>query len=231
MNVQGFLILSTLLGVSIYDFYILKKSKVKITSCLSSSLITFVVNFFVMAIAVVISDSIFGKDSFIGIPLAIISILGLSYFRFKGREIVGGKVKKEKEKEKKEKKLSEREQQLEAIDGVSVWGYVIATLTTVYILFTINSGSLFSGGGESFVIRLVDPLLIAGLAFWISKKKTFIPCLLLTIVFIGGKLMFFIPLYEAGYKGGGGIGLTVIISYFLIKGTFASFKYNLKKSN
>ena len=228
MNAQGFLILSTLLGVSIYDFYILKKSKVKITSCLSSSLITFVVNFFVMAIAVVISDSIFGEDSIIGIPLAIISILGLSYFRFKGREIVGGKVKKEKEK--KEKKLSEREQQLEAIDGVSVWGYVIAVLTTVYILFTINSGSLFTGGGESFIIRLVDPLLIAGLAFWISKKKTFIPCLLLTIVFIGGKLMMLIPLYEAGYKGGGGIGLTVIISYFLIKGTYASFKYNLKKS-
>ena len=228
MNAQGFLILSTLFGVSIYDFYILKKSKVKITSCLSSSLITFVVNFFVMAIAVVISDSIFGKDSIIGIPLAIISILGLSYFRFKGREIVGGKVKKEKEK--KEKKLSEREQQLEAIDGVSVWGYVIAVLTTVYILFTVNSGSLFTGGGESFIIRLVDPLLIAGLAFWISKKKTFIPCLLLTIVFIGGKLMMFIPLYEAGYKGGGGIGLTVIISYFLIKGTYASFKYNLKKS-
>ena len=80
MNAQGFLILSTLFGVSIYDFYILKKSKVKITSCLSSSLITFVVNFLVMVIAVVISDSIFGKDSIIGIPLAIISIFRIILF-------------------------------------------------------------------------------------------------------------------------------------------------------
>ena len=130
MNAQGFLILITLFGVSIYDFYLLKKSKVKLTSCLSSSLITFVVNFFVMAIAVVISDSIFGEDSPIAIPLAIISILGLSYFRFKGREIVGGKVKKEKEKEKK---LSEKEKTLNSIDEMSTWGYVIAVLTTIYI--------------------------------------------------------------------------------------------------
>ena len=226
MNAQGFLILITLFGVSIYDFYLLKKSKVKLTSCLSSSLITFVVNFFVMAIAVVISDSIFGDDSPITIPLAIISILGLSYFRFKGREIVGGKVKKEKEKEKK---LSEKEKTLNSIDEMSTWGYVIAVLTTIYILFTINTGSLFTGGGENFIIRLIDPLLIAGIAFWISKKKTFLPCLLLTVVFIVGKLMMFIPLIQAGYTGGGGMGLTIIISYFLIKGTFASYKYNFSK--
>ena len=71
---------------------------------------------------------------------------------------------------------------INSIDEMSTWGYAIAVLTTIYILFTINTGSLFTGGGENFIIRLIDPLLIAGIAFWISKKKTFLPCLLLTVV-------------------------------------------------
>ena len=39
----------------------------------------------------------------------------------------------------------------------------------------------------------------------------------------------FVPAYAAGGFGGGGIGMTVVISYFMIKGVFAAYKYNYSK--
>ena len=50
----------------------------------------------------------------------------------------------------------------------------------------------------------------------------------MALLFIIGKLMFFIPLYEAGY-GGGGIGLSLIFSFFMARGAYAAFLYNFKK--
>ena len=47
----------------------------------------------------------------------------------------------------------------------------------------------------------------------------------MTLLFIIGKLMFFIPLYEAGYSGGAGLGMTAIFGFV----TYAAFRYNFNK--
>ncbi len=219
---EAYLFLATLFGVSAYDFYLLKKSKVKISSCLWSSFITLLINFFILAFSVGFGTVLFGDESILPVIFGVLITLAISYFRFRGREVSGGKIKKQVVKEKK---LSKKEKLREDVENVSTWGYVVAVLTTIFILFTINVGSPFTGGGEHFIFRLIDPIIIAGLAYWVSRKKTFVPCLLLTVVFIGGKLAMFIPLIQAGYTGGAGIGLSVIISYYLIKGTFSAYQY------
>ena len=98
MNATGFLMLVTLFGISAYDFYILNKSKVIFKSCLSSALITLLVNFFVIAIGFGIGSAIFGEGH-LSTAVGFIGAAAISYFRFKGREIHKGKVKEKKVKE------------------------------------------------------------------------------------------------------------------------------------
>ena len=50
----------------------------------------------------------------------------------------------------------------------------------------------------------------------------------MTYLFIVGKLMMIVPAYAAGDSGGAGIGMSVIISYFMIKGVISAYKYNFK---
>ena len=53
----------------------------------------------------------------------------------------------------------------------------------------------------------------------------------MTSFFIIGKFIMLIPIISASsiYPGGGGIGLSVVISYFMIKGTISAYKYNSNK--
>ena len=224
MNATGFLMLVTLFGISAYDFYILNKSKVIFKSCLSSALITLFVNFFVMAIGIMIGSAIFG-DGHLSTAVAFIGVVAISYFRFKGREIHKGKVKEKKEKEEK---LTPKQKQKQHIGEAAYAGYFVAIVTTIYIFFTMESGGIGSTG-DPFYFRLVDPIIIGGLAYWTDKKLSFYSAISMTLLFIIGKLMFFIPLYEAGYSGGAGLGMTAIFGFVMVRGTYAAFRYNFNK--
>ena len=210
----------TVFGVSIYDFYILKKSKVKTISCLSSAGITLVVNFIIFIVGMLIGSAIFGDNNEYWVIISLILVAGISYFRFKGREISKGKVKEFKAK--KEKKLSPKEQQIDAIRNAGGLGFfvVAATVLLLFYLKTDNSADYY--------FRFLDPILIGVLAFWTYNKLSFWGCLLMTSLFIIGKLMMIVPAYAAGGSGSAGIGMTAIISYFMIKGVIAAYKYNFK---
>ena len=101
MSSSGIIITVILIGISIYDFNILKKSKLKITKCVSSALITLVFNLVLLGIGALIGSAIFGSNNDYWIVISLILISGISYFRFKGREISRGKIKAEKSKKKK----------------------------------------------------------------------------------------------------------------------------------
>ncbi len=100
MSSSGIIITAILIGISIYDFNILKKSKLKITKCVSSALITLVFNLVLLGIGALIGSAIFGSNNDYWIIISLILISGISYFRFKGREISKGKIKTEKSKKK-----------------------------------------------------------------------------------------------------------------------------------
>ena len=220
MNAAGFIMILTVLGVSIYDFYILKKSKAKTTSCLSSAGITLVVNFIIFIVGMLIGSAIFGDNNEYWIIISLIFVAGISYFRFKGREISKGKVKEVKAK--KEKKLAPRDQQAEEIRNAAGLGFFVVAATTLLLFYLKTDNS------ADYYISFLDPILIGVLAFWTYKKLSFWGCLLLTSLFIVGKLMMIVPAYAAGGSGSAGIGMTVIISYFMIKGVISAYKYNFK---
>ena len=216
MNATGFLMLVTLFGISAYDFYILKKSKVIFKSCLSSALITLLVNF--------LGSAIFG-DGHLSTAVAFIGVVAISYFRFKGREIHKGKVKDKKEKEEK---LTPKQKQKQHIEEAAYTGYFAAIVTTIYIFFTMKSGGI-TFDETPFYFRLVDPVIIGGLAYWTYKKLSFYSAISMTLLFTIGKLMLFIPIYEAGYSGGSGLAFSAIFIFLMVRGTYAAFRYNFNK--
>lgn len=54
MNSSAIILFIVIIAISIYDFYILNKSKVKITSCLSSSIITLFFNLILLTIGLLL---------------------------------------------------------------------------------------------------------------------------------------------------------------------------------
>jgi hypothetical protein len=107
MNISILISTLTILSVSIYDFYILKKSKVKTMSCVSSAITTLVISQIIYLIGLVIGSVIFGNDNNYYIIISVPLVLGIYYFRFKGREVTKGKVKVEQSKELKKKETYE----------------------------------------------------------------------------------------------------------------------------
>ena len=221
MNLAGLIMILTVMGVSVYDFYILKKSKVKTASCLSSAGITLIVNFVIFIVGMLIGSAIFGDNNEYWVIISLILVGGISYFRFKGREISKGKVKEAKVK--KEKKLSPKDKQIETIKMSAGFGFLVVVVTSLLLFYLKTDNS------SDYYLRFLDPILIGLLAYWTYKKLSFWGCLLMTSLFIIGKLIMFVPAYAAGGFGGGGIGMTVVISYFMIKGVFAAYKYNYSK--
>jgi hypothetical protein len=221
MNLAGLIMILTVMGVSVYDFYILRKSKVKTTSCLSSAGITLIVNFIIFIVGMLIGSAIFGDNSEYWVIISLVLVGGVSYFRFKGREISKGKFKESKIK--KEKKLSPKDKQIETIKMSAGFGFLVVVVTSLLLFYLKTDNS------SDYYLRFLDPILIGLLAYWTYKKLSFWGCLLMTSLFIIGKLIMFVPAYAAGGFGGGGIGMTVVISYFMIKGVFAAYKYNYSK--
>jgi hypothetical protein len=107
MNYIGDILIITIICISLYDFYVLKKSKVKTLSCLSSLAITLVANLVIIFIGLLIGSAIFGNDNNNWIFISLISVIGISYFRFRGREIIKGKVKEKTPEKVKKRSLKE----------------------------------------------------------------------------------------------------------------------------
>ena len=221
MNLAGLIMILTVIGVSVYDFYILKKSKVKTTSCLSSAGITLIVNFVIFIVGMLIGSAIFGDNNEYWVIISLVLVGGVSYFRFKGREISKGKVKEAKVK--KEKKISPKEKQVETIKMSAGFGFLVVVVTSLLLFYLKTDNSM------DYYFRFLDPVLIGLFALWAYKKLSFWGSLLMTTMFIIGKLFMIIPVYASGGSGSSGIGMTVVISYFMIKGVIAAYKYNYSK--
>jgi phosphatidylglycerophosphate synthase len=218
MTTTGLVMVLTLLAVPIYDFYILKKFKVKTTSCLHSAGITLALNFVIFVIGMLIGLAIFGNNNDYWVIVSLILVIGISYFRFKGREISKGEVKITKIK--KEKILSPKDQRVGAIRSAASMGFFVVVVTA-FLLFYLKTDN-----SADYYLRFIDPILIGLFALWTYKKLSFWGCLIMTTLFIIGKLIMFVPAYVAGGLGGAGIGMTAVISYIMIKGVLAAYRYN-----
>lgn len=125
---------------------------------------------------------------------------------------------------KQVKKITEKEKLKQQIENAASFGFMV-TLVTFGLLFYLKTDN-----SAEYYFSFLDPILIGSLAFWTYKKLSFWGCLLMTIIFIIGKLIYIVPVYSAGGSGSAGIGMTVVISYFMIKGVIASYKLkNMKK--
>jgi len=107
MNLPALILFISVFGVTFYDFYLLKRSKVELSSCFSSAGITLVFSLIVFLIGALIGFAIFGDDNEYWTIVSLVLVYGIFYFRFKGREIKKGKIKVEKPKKVKKRSLKE----------------------------------------------------------------------------------------------------------------------------
>jgi len=222
MNLAALILVTLLGGISIYDFYDLKKSKVRTLTCLSSAGITLVVNAVLFIIGLLIGSAIFGEDNDIYLIVSVILVAGVSFFRFIGRDL--NKLKKDDiKKVKKDKKVNTKNKLADDIRGTGKMGGVLLVLTVLLIFWIKKDNS------AEYYLLFIDPLIIGALAYWTYKKLSFWSCLAMTTIFILGKLIYFLPTYVSGATGFGGIGVAGIISFYLIKGTISAYKYNYNK--
>ena len=221
MNLAALILVTLLGGISIYDFYVLKKAKVKTLTCLSSAGITLVVNVVLFIIGLMIGSAIFGEDNDVYLIVSVILVAGVSYFRFIGREI---KVVKKKTKTVKDKK-SIKDKLKDDIVNAAAFGGLVAAVTFGLLFYLKQDNSI------EYYMRFTDPILIGAMAYWTNKKLSFWSCLAMTSFFIIGKFIMLVPIMSESsiYPGGGGMGLAVVISYFMIKGTYSAYKYNSNK--
>ena len=219
MNTSLKIELFVLTLVFIVNFYFLYKSKVKILTCIWDSI---VICFYTLIISL-ISGALLKYIFDIPYPMPVIlgSIFGIIffYFKLKGTKIIKGKIKKEKVA--KEKPKSEKEELKEKIGEAAMGAYFVAVVTFGWTYFAMKEGLLLS---------IIDPIIISLLGYWIYSRYSFYATAIMTTYFIVGKLMFMIPMYEAGYSGGAGIGGFVIFGYLFIRGTYAAFLYNFDKT-
>ena len=221
MSSTGVILFIALIVISIYDFYILKKAKAKITSCLSSSIITLLFNLILISIGLLLGSLMFGDKNDYWMIISLILIISISYFRFQGRKI---NTNKQSEKITKIKKLTPREKQKNEIEQAAGVGGAASLLYFIYLFFIKKDNSF------DYYLLFLDPILLGILSYWTYKKLSFIGCLLMTCFFIIGKLVLLIPIYQSGSSvGGGGLGMTIIFGYYLIKGSISAYEYNYQK--
>ena len=97
MDFTGYTILISVLLISIYDFYTLRKMKVTISKCFTGSLITLILSFFGTSfLSVLISmpfeNTNFKHENFLIIALILVIIF--NFYRINGRKVSKGKIKR-----------------------------------------------------------------------------------------------------------------------------------------
>jgi len=98
MDFTGYTILFSVFLISIYDFYILRKMKVAISKCFTSSLITLILSFFGTSFLSVLISMPFENtnlkhENFL--IIALILVLIFNFYRINGRKVSKGKIKRE----------------------------------------------------------------------------------------------------------------------------------------
>ena len=98
MDLTGYTILVVVSIISLYDFYNLKKLKLTTSKCLTSSLITLVVNFCAIPFLSVLLSMPFENtnlkhENFL--IIALILVLIFNFYRINGRKVSKGKIKRE----------------------------------------------------------------------------------------------------------------------------------------
>jgi len=220
-SISILVILITLILSSI-DFYLLKKSGMKIIKCLFSSFLTFIFTFLSYAFFGYMLSVTFGRqyDEIFAI-IIILFILAISYFRFKGRQIVKGEIVKKKIKE-----LSIEEKLKNDVSFAVGLGYFFSLFSVIYIFFTFKNDFF----GQDLLISLIDPIIFALLAYW-GQKNPFYALSIMSIIFIISKLFMISEFYEAGYKQAAGPAIVgmIFFGYKLLKGVYAAALLKYKK--
>jgi hypothetical protein len=98
MDLTGYTVLVVVSIISLYDFYHLKKLKLTTSKCLTSSLITLVVNFCAIPFLSVLLSMPFENtnlkhENFL--IIALILVLIFNFYRINGRKVSKGKIKRE----------------------------------------------------------------------------------------------------------------------------------------
>jgi len=98
MDLTGYTVLVVVSIISLYDFYHLKKLKLTTSKCLTSSLITLVVNFCAIPFLSVLLSMPFENtnlkhENFLIIALILVIIF--NFYRINGRKVSKGKIKRE----------------------------------------------------------------------------------------------------------------------------------------
>ena len=98
MDLTGYTVLVVVSIISFYDFYHLKKLKLTTSKCLTSSLITLVVNFCAIPFLSVLLSMPFENtnlkhENFLIIALILVIIF--NFYRINGRKVSKGKIKRE----------------------------------------------------------------------------------------------------------------------------------------
>ena len=98
MYLTGYTVLVVVSIISLYDFYHLKKLKLTTSKCLTSSLITLVVNFCAIPFLSVLLSMPFENtnlkhENFLIIALILVIIF--NFYRINGRKVSKGKIKRE----------------------------------------------------------------------------------------------------------------------------------------
>jgi len=98
MDFTGYTILISVLLISIYDFYTLRKMKVTISKCFTGSLITLILSFFGTSLLSVLISMPFENTNFKHenfLIIALILVIIFNFYRINGRKVSKGKIKRE----------------------------------------------------------------------------------------------------------------------------------------
>ena len=101
-------------------------------------------------------------------------------------------------------------------------GYVIAVFSIIFIFFKRDND-------PDYLFCFIYSLIYALLAFLGQKRDPFIPLLIMTPLFIIGKIFLLVSIIEIGGRMSGGIIVSFIIAYYLIKGLISAYQVKFKK--
>jgi len=97
MSFLDTILLVSLVGISIFDFYQLNKFKIKISKCILNSILTLLLSVLLAGILAAILSMMFKDNENIDFfySLGVIIVLILNYFRFIGRRNIRGKIEQD----------------------------------------------------------------------------------------------------------------------------------------
>jgi len=170
MDFTGYTLLISVLLISIYDFYTLRKMKVTISKCFTGSLITLILSFFGTSfLGVLISmpfeNTNFKHENFLIIALILVIIF--NFYRINGRKVLKGKIKREE-------KSGFNNIIIGLIILFSIFGFSILIFTSIKYSFVLWDKTLIpiefrnSGLGGS-VIVIINNVLISIFGTFSSK--------------------------------------------------------------